>query len=165
MMWRILQIEENAILADVDNILRDQHNSANHTKGEFNNCFIIHSKYFSTNFTSSETIWPISRLGFRIQTDVFFFLSDAPQNVDNIHRTICFGYSFLSSVQFLLEIQLFCLWIAWTPLFSIHYCPSSFLSRLIYPRSTSFRIKYTIKPMLYKLLSSSKYDKRQLLEE
>ena len=56
MMWRILQIEENVILADVDNILRDQHNSANHTKGEFNNCFIIHSKNSSTNFTSSETI-------------------------------------------------------------------------------------------------------------
>ena len=32
MMWRILQIEENDILADVDNILRDQHNSANNTK-------------------------------------------------------------------------------------------------------------------------------------
>ena len=30
--------------AEVDNTLRDLHNSLYDTKGEFNNCFIIHSK-------------------------------------------------------------------------------------------------------------------------
>ena len=42
-IWRILQVEEC-----VDNILRDLQNSLNPTKAEFNNCFIIHSKYFQT---------------------------------------------------------------------------------------------------------------------
>ena len=32
--------------AEVDNTLRDLQNSSYPTKGEFNNCFIIHSKYF-----------------------------------------------------------------------------------------------------------------------
>ena len=32
--------------ADVDNTLRDLQNSSYPTKAEFNNCFIIHSKYF-----------------------------------------------------------------------------------------------------------------------
>ena len=32
--------------AEVDNILRDLQNSSYPTKAEFNNCFIIHSKYF-----------------------------------------------------------------------------------------------------------------------
>ena len=30
----------------VNNSLKDQHNSSHRTKAEFNNCFIIHSKYF-----------------------------------------------------------------------------------------------------------------------
>ena len=38
-IWRILQIKE-------DNTLRDLQNSSYPTKAEFNNCFIIHSKYF-----------------------------------------------------------------------------------------------------------------------
>ena len=32
--------------AKVDNTIRDLQNSSNPTKAEFNNCFIIHSKYF-----------------------------------------------------------------------------------------------------------------------
>ena len=32
--------------AEVDNTLRDLQNFSYPTKGEFNNCFIIHSKYF-----------------------------------------------------------------------------------------------------------------------
>ena len=32
--------------AEVDNTRRDLQNSSYHTKAEFNNCFIIHSKYF-----------------------------------------------------------------------------------------------------------------------
>ena len=34
--------------AEVDDILRDLQNSSYSTKAEFNNCFIIHSKYFQT---------------------------------------------------------------------------------------------------------------------
>ena len=32
--------------AEADNTLRDLNNSSYDTKAEFNNCFIIHSKYF-----------------------------------------------------------------------------------------------------------------------
>ena len=35
--------------AEADNTLRDLHNSSHHTKAEFNNCFIIHSKYFQSS--------------------------------------------------------------------------------------------------------------------
>ena len=34
--------------AEADNILRDLQNSSYPTKAEFNNCFIVHSKYFQT---------------------------------------------------------------------------------------------------------------------
>ena len=34
---------------NTDNTLRDLHNSSYHTKAEFNNCFIIHSKYFQSS--------------------------------------------------------------------------------------------------------------------
>ena len=34
--------------AEADNTLRDVRNSSYHTKAEFNNCFIICSKYFQT---------------------------------------------------------------------------------------------------------------------
>ena len=40
---RMLFIE---LKAEVDNILQDLHNSSYHMKAEFNNCFIISSKYF-----------------------------------------------------------------------------------------------------------------------
>ena len=35
--------------AEADNALRDLHNSSYHTKAEFNNCFIILSKYFQSS--------------------------------------------------------------------------------------------------------------------
>ena len=35
--------------AEADNTLRDLHNSSYHTKAEFNNGFIIHSKYFQSS--------------------------------------------------------------------------------------------------------------------
>ena len=48
-IWRILQIKEGGYpqrpKAEVDNTLRDLQNSSYPTKAEFNNCFIIHSKY------------------------------------------------------------------------------------------------------------------------
>ena len=36
-------------MAEVDNILRDLQNSSHPMRAEFNNCFIIHSKYFQEN--------------------------------------------------------------------------------------------------------------------
>ena len=47
-----MQIEEGYTpqpSASADNTLRDLHNSSYHTKAEFNNCFIIHSKYFQSS--------------------------------------------------------------------------------------------------------------------
>ena len=35
--------------AEVDNTLRDLRNSSYPAKAEFNNCFIIHSKYFQSS--------------------------------------------------------------------------------------------------------------------
>ena len=32
--------------AELDNMLRGLHNFSHHTKAEFTNCFVIHSKYF-----------------------------------------------------------------------------------------------------------------------
>ena len=56
--------------AEVDNPLQDLENSSNLTKAEFNNCFIIHSKYFlvlkgvslfrSLFFRSSNITQPLS---------------------------------------------------------------------------------------------------------
>ena len=46
------------VLEQVDNSLRDQHNSSHHTKADVNNCFIVHSKYFGVlnkKSTSSKT--------------------------------------------------------------------------------------------------------------
>ena len=44
MIWRIIEIEEGAALAD--NTLQDLHNSSDDMKAEFNNIivYIIHSK-------------------------------------------------------------------------------------------------------------------------
>ena len=47
--------------AEVDNILRDLQNSSYPTKAEFNNCFIIHSKYFPV----LEGVSPLRSLFFR----------------------------------------------------------------------------------------------------
>ena len=47
--------------AEVDNPLRDLQNSSYPTKAEFNNCFIIHSKYF-----------PVLKKEFRYFTLCFF---------------------------------------------------------------------------------------------
>ena len=50
-IWRSLQVEEKCypprprLKAEVDNTLRDLQNSSYPTKAEFNNCFIIYSKY------------------------------------------------------------------------------------------------------------------------
>ena len=50
-IWRILQIKEGVQYpqrpkAEVDNTRRDLQHSSYPTKAEFNNCFVIHSKYF-----------------------------------------------------------------------------------------------------------------------
>ena len=43
-LWRIMEIEEDVIRRG-RNTLRDLHNSSYDTKAEYNNCFIIHSKF------------------------------------------------------------------------------------------------------------------------
>ena len=45
--------------AEADNTLRDLHNSSYHTKAEFNNCFIIHSKYFQSSKNISTILFLI----------------------------------------------------------------------------------------------------------
>ena len=56
-----------------DNTLRDLHNSSYHTKAEFNNCFIIRSKYFQSSeidfgveFLQKNVANPSSVAGFRM---------------------------------------------------------------------------------------------------
>ena len=53
--------------AEADNTLRDLHNSSYHTKAEFNNCFIIHSKYFQRAVALSKyrkASFEVSKFGF-----------------------------------------------------------------------------------------------------
>ena len=47
------------VKAEVDNIPRYPHNSSHHSKAEFNNCFIIHSRVINklTDCTSSQTFF------------------------------------------------------------------------------------------------------------
>ena len=52
--------------ASVDNTLRDLQNSSYPTKGEFNNCFIIYSKYFLLLKVGS----PLRSLFFRLPNTV-----------------------------------------------------------------------------------------------
>ena len=40
--------------AETDNTLRDLHNSSDDTKAEFNNCFIIHSKFIIPSLKTSQ---------------------------------------------------------------------------------------------------------------
>ena len=54
--------------AEVENILRDLHNSSHHTKAEFNNCFII-GLFFGT----------VSGYKYNV------FLADTHQKVNNIY--------------------------------------------------------------------------------
>lgn len=41
-----LGISRRVLSASADNTLQDVHNSSDKTKAEFNNCSVIHSKYF-----------------------------------------------------------------------------------------------------------------------
>ena len=50
--------------ASVDNILRDLQNSSFPTKAEFNNCFIIHSKYFQENLMEQREFFEYICLSF-----------------------------------------------------------------------------------------------------
>ena len=45
-MMEELYRSRRMLSAEVDNSLRDQHNSSPHTKAEYNNRFIAHSKHF-----------------------------------------------------------------------------------------------------------------------
>ena len=65
--------------AEVDNTLRDLQNSSYPTKAKFNNCFIIHSKYFPVPkgfspfrslFFCSSTITQFRRLVFSVNGSI-----------------------------------------------------------------------------------------------
>ena len=44
-LWRIMEMEEEeGVIAEADDPLRDLHYSSYDTKAEFNNCYVIHSK-------------------------------------------------------------------------------------------------------------------------
>ena len=63
--------------AEVDNTLRDLQNSSYPTKAEFNNCFIIHSKYFPV----LNGVSPFRSLFFTISSPGFF-----GQRLNNLQR-------------------------------------------------------------------------------
>ena len=73
--------------AEVDNTLRDLQNSSYPTKVEFNNCFIIHSKYFLL----LEGVSPLRSLFFRSPN----ITQPCPQVFSVNGSTICGGLQFL----------------------------------------------------------------------
>ena len=56
--------------AEVDNTLRDLQNSSYPTKAEFNNCFIIHSKYLLVLKVPMTDMFFIFLLDFTLGSDV-----------------------------------------------------------------------------------------------
>ena len=72
--------------AEVDNTLRDLQNSSYPTKAEFNNCFIIHSKYF-----------PVLK-GVSLFRSLFFFSPKITQSLPQVFldssSIICSGLHF-----------------------------------------------------------------------
>ena len=86
-------------------ILLDPHDSSNHKKTEFNNCYIIHLIYFEllnhlVDFLYIIGLFSDKALGYK---QMFFFLENAPQKVDKIHRAICSEYSCIFSCSVLLR--------------------------------------------------------------
>ena len=72
--------------AEVDNTLRDLQNSSYPTKAEFNNCFIIHSKYFLL----LKGVSPLSSLFFRAPN----ITQPCPKVFSVNGSTICGGLHF-----------------------------------------------------------------------
>ena len=130
---------------EVNNILRDLHNSSHHTKVEFNNCLL-----FIQNISKFLTSLPPRRLTVSGYKKILN-LADTLQQVDKIHRATCFAYSFISSIQSKAGVQLFRLRKAVKAIFLVHFCPGSLISNQIYHRIDSI------------LLTSSKFGKRPLV--
>ena len=79
-----------SVEAEADNTLRDLHNSSDDTKAEFNNCFIIHSKY---SISSLKTWLKHAYLHRSIDINKFIFDSvrlgcSAPQIADVALRVV-----------------------------------------------------------------------------
>ena len=123
-MWKIMQIEEDAIHRGWrpswrESILRDLHNST----AELNNWFIIHSKYFQvlnrlTFWQTSFKTLAYSSARFQDIKRCFLLQWDTPLKVDKIHQTTCLAYSCISFIQFKSEVQLFRLRISMNAIFS-----------------------------------------------
>ena len=72
--------------AEVDNILRDLHNSSHHTKVEFNNCFIIHSN-ISKFLTRLLLVVFLQNFGLFLSTVSGYNQASVVQRLDStIHR-------------------------------------------------------------------------------
>ena len=74
--------------AQVDNILRDQHNSSHHTKAEFNNCLLFIQNIFKFLISLpsgrlSSKLWPSAQ--FQNNYKHRYFFADTPQKVDSIY--------------------------------------------------------------------------------
>ena len=123
----------------VDNpILHDLHNASYPTQPHSVIVFLPPCRL-------SSKLWLISQYGFRIYRNRSrFYFAGNPQKVDNNHRAIYFAYSGISSIQFNSEIQPFRLRIAVNAIFFKFTIAQAALFSLIYHRSASFPIKYTI---------------------
>ena len=79
-----------------------------------------------------------------------FHLADTPQKVGNIHRAISFVYSYISSIQFTSEIQLFGLRTAVNAMFlsSLFSKQPRFQSNIT-SISLAVPIKYTVESTAY----------------
>ena len=143
--------------AEVNNILRDLHNSSHHTKVEFNNCLL-----FIQNISKFLTSLPPRRLTFSGYKKILN-LADTLQKVDKIYRVRRFAYSCIISIQFQPEIQLFCLRIALNfILFQFIVAQAASFPR-IYHRLTSFLMpEMCLRTDDILLTTSSKYGKHKL---
>ena len=81
-----------------DNILLDFHKSSHPSKTEFNNCFIIHSKYFEVLPSLPprrlfSKLWPISRVRFRDSCQIL-----SKNSYHRLSDLFCVFLHFFSSV-------------------------------------------------------------------
>ena len=104
--------------AQVDNIVRDQHNSSHHMKAEFNNCllFIQNTFKFLTSLPAgrlSSKLWPLAQFQ-NINTGIFLQILLKKWIASTERYVLHKNYSCFPSIQFQSEIQLhiFRFWIA-----------------------------------------------------
>ena len=80
--------------AEVDKILRDLQNSSYPMKAKFNNCFIIHSKYFFAQTCKDVNLLATISLSVKNTTSSPGFLGQWFNNFDVSSSIICSGLHF-----------------------------------------------------------------------